>query len=289
MNNINIQYYTTRLLLIVVALSIGCTNDSYLDPTITQYDIIKHYRADGDIKANYKFTALTQYNGEIYAFGIDSTRENQVFHFDMFKKDWVSKFDTPISTAITAFTNVSNCFSGGFESNGDTLFMTGPTEATISGSNMVTGEKYFSLDVKNVPNRFGSEVFAALAYQNSIFYVVYHSLDYDSPVEETERILAINKDGEILFSYPTYTDIVNYRLERNDYIHGLTVGKSYLWHARTGRIMKMDLQTGEIIEVYEGFIPVRRPSGILATENSLWVLGFYGDLYQYTFSYQEEE
>ena len=157
----------------------------------------------------------------------------------------------------------------------DTLFTTGISKFPITAINIHTKEILYAPKF-DLPEHKKSASTPGICYSFPNAYLVFHSLDYEKEIKETQRLLSIDVNtGKIVFDTP-----LSISENRKDYTgHGLTYAKGYVWHLRENLLTKMDSKNGKILKTY--YIEnAKKCTSLFYYKESLWVTNFNGGVYQ---------
>jgi hypothetical protein len=172
--------------------------------------------------------------------------------------------------------------SGSFESPGGICFVNG--KLWVGGS---YGDSFGSIDVQNweVEHLFkgkqrddsASQSYAAMAYDGSSLWIVWHWFKYKLPNSRTQVLLKVDPEtGKVLGEYPLPAGT------RNDMTHGLAWDGQRLWHMKDHRLSSIDPATGLVTAQYT-LDKIKRPSGLAWDGESLWIAEFDGKVWRLPF------
>lgn len=168
--------------------------------------------------------------------------------------------------------------SGGMVFVGNKLWLSGSYGKSFGSINTENWEvdKVFEQIVRPDLEKTNSQHYSSMTFDGENIWIAWHLCDYKLPDSEVQQLLKINpKNGEIIgkFSLPIGP--------KADLTHGLTFDGENLWHIKFNKLSKIDLN-GNLVSQYK--LPeLKRPSGLVWQDNSLWIIEFNGKLWNLPF------
>lgn len=137
-------------------------------------------------------------------------------------------------------------------------------------------ENVFEKMVRPDLEKTNSQHYSSMTFDGKNIWIAWHLFDYKLPDSEVQQLLKINpQTGEIIEKFPLPIG------PKADGTHGLTFDDENLWHIKYSKLSKIDLR-GRLLEQYE--LPeLKRPSGLVWQDNSLWIIEFGGKLWHLPF------
>ena len=138
-------------------------------------------------------------------------------------------------------------------------------------------EKLFNQVVRPDLEKTNSQDYASITFDGTNIWIAWHLCEYKLPDSEVQQLLKIDAEtGKIIEKFPLPIG------SRPDGTHGLTFDGENLWHIKSNKLSKIDLD-GNLIAQYK--LPdLKRASGLVWNENSLWIIEFNGKLWNLPFA-----
>jgi hypothetical protein len=251
-----------------------CNFEPKVDETIMWYNESQHKIQNPDI-IKLRVGGIAIYNQELYMVN-KRLRVADIYKFDFDEKKWILPTDSTVFKALDFLCREKALASGlgGIEIVGDTLFTIGISKTPFCAINLLTKEIVYAPEFE-LPNYKGGEDVEGISFSFPIVYLAFHSLDYDRPIEDTQRFIGFDvSSGKIVFNKQ-----LNLSENRRDAIHGLAITNKTIWHIRDNYLVKMNGKSGEIIEKFM-IEDIKRPTSLCFFNNSLWIITYYGGLYE---------
>jgi len=216
--------------------------------------------------------ALAVYNEKLHL--VDNNRlVPHIYVFNFENEMWELSIDSSLFYALQTTYQDANIVPWGLkgiEIVGDTLLTVGIAKASLSAINLKTQEFIYN-SIVDFPRR--RCISSAVAYSYPYGYIACHSAFRTTELEETQRLYGIDiRTNDLIIDVPLHLSE-----KISDGAHGLTTFKNDVWHARDEKLVQMNGETGEIVNVYD-LNHGLRSSSICYFNKSLWISNYYGGL-----------
>jgi hypothetical protein len=183
------------------------------------------------------------------------------------------------ASAVESHSRAIREVAGAFQSPGGVCF--GGGKLWIAGS---YGESFGSINMQGwkierlFKGKFrddpASQSYSSMVHDGNHLWMVWHWMNYELPVSETQLLLKIEPDsGKVVGQYPLPGGTAP------DMTHGLTWDGTKLWHMKDNKLSAIDPTTGTVTTQYI-LEHIKRPSGLAWYGEALWIIEFGGNVWR---------
>lgn len=251
--------------------------------SVPQIDQLKMWFNEKEHKANfpkikYRVGGVLKHENDIY-FVNKKLRTVDIYLFNFKEKKWQISKDSTLFHALE-YTYKDKYLASGLsavELVGDTLFLGGVCKTAFCTVDINNKQEVYQTACQ-LPDYHGSEKVSGIAFEYPHLYIAYHSSDYEIEIEKTQRLISIDVRTDSI----KFNTELNISENRRDAAHGLTSINGEVWHMKDNVLTKMNGENGAIIETFQ-IGDVKRPASLCYLNNSLWIVTYYGGLYELPF------